>query len=319
MVRYLSAAKTTEATQLLLKGFKKYLPVYGPNPFYLDTLRKLEDPSVAVLMLEFYQNKALEQEVRDAYFGTAVAMLDSPKIKDSAEAKMLIADQFLSLAKTGTAEDLWLSAANVRTLTGADRLRDVFALFTEDRKYREASEDPAKSVLDLCFDLEALRKPELVQPVIKDMLLTGNRIQKAIAILCAKTIRLEALRPELTAMAALINKPDDPSAAELLGEVETGTPPVRSPITHAFLAQNATEGLTMLAAAEADQKAGKLTTEQLSSKRFMIVVEFELIGEAYSKVIVERYDTWLAEQAAPAPTPTPAPTPVPTPTPAPNP
>jgi hypothetical protein len=306
MVRYLSSSKSPEAAALLLKGFKRYLPVYGPNPFYLETLRKLEDPGVAVMFLELYKNTNFDQETRDAYFASAVAMLESPKVKDSEDAKKALADQFIAIAKSGNAEDTWLAAANVRTLTGASRLGDVLALFTEDKKYREVSEDPGKSVLDFCFDLEALQKTAEIQPILGSTLAQGNRIQKAIAILCAKTLRLDALRPGLAQLAALLNKPEDPSVADFLGEAELGNPPRRVPLTLGYLAQNAIEGLNLLASAEAELKAGKLTADQHTSKRFMIVVEFETLGEAYTKVIAERYQAWLEDQqAAPAPAPNP--------------
>ncbi len=301
MVRYLSAAKTPEAGALFIKAMRRYLPAYGPNPFYLDTLRKTEDPAAAVMLLELYLNKGLEQEARDACFATAIMMLESAKIKDDAAAKKLVVDELMKVAKDGDAEDLWLVSANVLGLTGTSRLAEFLANVDPELKYREADEDAAKSTLDLCFDLEAMQKPAEIEPVLRRQLASGNPVQKAIALLCAKTMRLEGLRPELTALAAALDKPEDISAAALLGEVERGDPPKQTPITLGFLAQNALEGLQLLATAEADAKAGKITEDQLKARRFMIVVEFELLGEEYTKAIDERFQTWLAEQAKPAP------------------
>lgn len=311
MVRYLSAANTPEAGALLLKGLKKYLPVYGPNPLYLETLRKLEDPQVVVLFLELYQNKALEQEVRDAYFATAVSMLEMPKIKGAGDAKKGIADQFLAIGAAGNAEDTWLTAANVNSISGLARLEEVFGLFTESKNYREATEDPGKSVLDFCFDLETQKKNDDVQPVLKKMLASGNKIQKAIAILCAKTMKLDALKADLAPMAAQLGKPED-IVVDFLGQGELGDPPKSVPLTLGYLAQNAIEGFGLLASVEADLKANKLTADQHTQKRFMVIVEFETLGAAYTKVIDERYQAWLEDMKAQPPQPAPgAPAPAP--------
>jgi hypothetical protein len=311
MVRYLSAANTPEAGALLLKGLKKYLPVYGPNPLYLETLRKLEDPQVVLLFLELYQNPALEQEVRDAYFATAVSMLEMPKIKDAGDAKKVIADQFLKIGAAGKAEDTWLAAANVNSISGVGRLEDVFGLFTEAKNYREASEDPGKSVLDFCFDLETQKKNDEVQSVLKKILASGNKIQKAIAILCAKTMRLDALKADLAPMAALLGKPED-IVVDFLGQGELGEPAKSVPLTLGYLAQNTIEGLAMLATVEADLKANKLTADQHTQKRFMVIVEFETLGAAYTKVIEERYQAWVEDMKAQPPQPAPgAPAPAP--------
>ncbi len=121
--------------------------------------------------------------------------------------------------------------------------------------------------------------------MVKDV----NRIQKAIAIICAKAAELGALIPELTALSEQVEKETDVDVSDLLGEgVTLGT-----------LARNTLEGLALMAEARTAMAAGKYTKEQFDNRKFLIVVEYEASGDTYKANVESEYNAWLESLKAP--------------------
>jgi len=301
MTRYIVMSGAPEANATLLRALRRMIPVYGLQKYQLFALLKTGEPEACAFLFELYRDPKADEDLREQAFSFGVQMLDLPKVKASSG---LAVDELVKIGQAGGGEDRWLASANIVAMTGQTRLADVLALFKDDKAYGDSGEDPGKSVMDLCLDLAELEQKSQVAPTMRATLTSGNRIQKAIAVLCLKALGSDVAKPELDAHAATVGKPEDVSIADFLG----------SELTLGKLAQNANEGIAMLAQWTADRAAGKLDDKGLERKRFLTIVEFELTGDAYSKGIEERFADWLKEQGAaapgaPQPTPSPAPTP----------
>jgi hypothetical protein len=151
--------------------------------------------------------------------------------------------------------------------------------------------------MDFCLDLYDLNLKANAMAVLRDRLNSGNRIQKAIAVLCLKALGAIEATEELRLLTKNLDKPEDVSLDDFLG----------GKVTMAKLAQNALDGLAALQRIDADKAAGKLNEEQHKTKRLGAVVEYELIGDEFAKAVEERYQEWLKEREAPPKPPDPKP------------
>lgn len=289
MVRYLSASPSPDAKPLLLKAFRRFFPAFlNVNPFYLDSIRKTQDPAGAQLLFQLYQDTKLDQKSRDAAFTVGAMMLDQPTIKGQLEASKPIVDELVKIGSTAIIEDRWLAAANILTITGGAGLGQVLDLFKDDKTYTEPAAN-GNSVLDLCFELYKEAKPATAEPALDKALASGNRIQKSIAILCSKALVLADFKPKLAPIAATLDGKGDVPVADFLGEVETDGK--KSPLTLGYLAQNAIEGIDLLVAS----KLETLDEAKRKARHFVITVEYKELGEKYAKDIEERYQQSLKE------------------------
>jgi len=292
MVRYLSGSPSPDAKPLLLKAFRRFFPAFlNVNPFYLDSIRKTQDPAGAQLLFQLYQDTKLDQKSRDAAFTVGAMMLDQPTIKGQLEASKPIVDELVKIGSTPLIEDRWLAAANILTITGGAGLGQVLDLFKDDKTYTEPAAN-GNSILDLCFELYKEAKPSASQPAIEKALASGNRIQKSIAILCSKTLVMADMKPALAPIAATLSGKGDTSLADFLGEVDSDGK--KSPLTLGFLAQNAIEGIDLLVAS----KLETLDESKRKARHFVIAVEYKELGAQYAKDIEDRYQQSLK---APAP------------------
>lgn len=286
MARYISASPAPEAKSLLLKAFRRFFPTFlNVNPFYLDSIRKTQDPDGAALLFQIYQDTKFEQKARDAAFSVGAMMVDAPAIKG--QSPKALVDELVKIGSTANVEDRWLAAANLLVVTGGAGLDQVLALFKDDKAYTNP-EGNGNAVLDLCFELHKENKPAAVAPLLAKAVADGNRIQKAIAILCTKTLALADAKPALTAIAATRGKADT-AIDDFLGPV-TGPDAKPAPLTLGHLAQNAIEGIDHLVAS----KLESLDEAKRKARHFVIAVEFKELGEVYAKSIEERYNASLA-------------------------
>ncbi|MCC6623527.1 MAG: hypothetical protein IT385_19865 [Deltaproteobacteria bacterium] len=298
MTRYIVLSGAPDANATLIRAMKKLIPQYGLQKYHAYALLKTGEPDAAALLFELYRDPKTDEDLRELTFSLGVQMLELPKVKARSGPAV---EELIKIGMAGGGEDRWLAAANIIAMTGSARLADIIAMFKDDNAYASAMDDPGKSVMDLCLDLADLEQKPQVVPFMKGQLAGGNRIQKTIAILCLKSHQADEAKPELSALAALIGKPEDVSVDDLL----------KGELTHGKLAKNTIEGLDLLARWDADKAAGKLDDAGRKYKRFLTIVEFELVGEDYPKAIEERFKVWLDSQTSPgAPAPgTPAPAP----------
>lgn len=289
MVRYLSSSPSPDAKPLLIKAFRRFFPAFlNLNPFYLDSVRKTQDPGGAQLLFQIYQDTRFDQKARDAAFTVGAMMLDQPTIKGQPAASKPIIDELLKIGSTTLIEDRWLAAANILTITGGAGLGQVLGLFKDDKAYTEPAAN-GNSILDLCFELHKEGNPAASQPALDDALAKGNRVQQSIAILCTKALALADMKPKLATIAATLGTKTDVSVADLLGELAVDGK--KSPLTLGFLAQNAIEGIDLLVASN----LASLDEAKRKARHFVITVEFKELGETYAKHVEERYLQSLKE------------------------
>lgn len=292
MASFLGKAKDPIATDLLLKGMRKLHAAVGAQGYQIEALRATESPAAAAYLLEMYLTDALDDEVRAASFNVAVEMMGLPGMKKDHK---LVAEQLKKLLAGDVVADRWLGALNLVHLSGTDNLDVIIASFKDDGKYKEGQEDPAKSTMDLCLDLYDLGFSKEANAKFQPVLQTGNRIQKAIAIVCLKANRAEGARADLKALAAKAGSADDPSIDDFLG----------LQLTIGKLAQNALDGLDQLDQLDKDKAAGKYDEAQANQRRLMTIFELGLTGDAYKQEVEKTYQGWVeAQKAPPAEAPT---------------
>lgn len=291
MTRYIVLSGAPDANAILLRGLKKLIPVFGLQKYHLYAILKTGEPDAAAYLFQLYRDPKTDDELREQAFSLGVNMLESPKVKARSGPAV---DELVKIGQTGGGEDRWLASANVVAMTGSARLAEIFAFFKDDKTYGDSNEDPGKSTMDFCLDLADLNQKPQVVPFMKGQLAGGNRIQKAIALLCLKAQQADDAKAEIDELAAQVGKPDDVAIGDFLG----------GELTLGKLAQNTSEGIKLLGQWAADKAAGKLDEKGLEYKRFLTIVEFEALGEEYGKAIEERFAAWQKSQqsgAAPAP------------------
>lgn len=291
MTRTLTSAASPAANALLIKAMGRFVPTFrSVTPLHLDALRKTRDPAAAALLFSLYRDHDLDQKTRDACFSVAALMLDQPTVKARSEAIAPIVDELLAIGRAPVREDRWLAAANIIAVGAATRLPETLSLFVDDDAYGADPDRTGNAMLDLCFALHALGAPEATAPPLERAFADGGRVQRALAIVCAKTLGLERLRPHLEALAARVDTREDVQIADLLGDLQL-TDKKKVPLTLGLLARNALQGLDLLAASH----LSSLPEDQRKARHFVIAVELRELGERYARLVEERYRDSLAK------------------------
>ncbi len=289
MLHFLVALRTPEALDLVVKGLRTLESKIGVRTTDVAALRAIGTPAGAAMLFEIYQNPTVDGELRDNAYNFAVEMIDLPEVK---KAPTEVAAQLTRIMGAPDADDRWSGAANLLRLLGPSaKLADILAVFQDDGVYQKGTDEAGKSVMDFCLDLYDLNLKASAMAVLRDRLNSGNRIQKAIAVLCLKTLGAVETTEELRLLTKNLDKPEDVSLDDFLG----------GKVTMAKLAQNAIDGLAAIQRIDADKAAGKLDEEQHRTKRLGAVVEYELVGDEFAKAVEDRYQEWLKERDAPKP------------------
>ena len=289
MVRYLTTPPTPAGNALLIKALGRFIPAFlNVNPLYLDSLRKTREPAAAALLFRLYRDKNLDQKARDACFSVGAMMLDQPTIKGQLEAAAPIIDELVAIGRGSVLEDRWLAAANIVAVAGGARLGDALSLFVDDKAYGDPDRN-GNAVLDLCFALHQADAQHTALPPIESALASDSRIQRAIAIICAKALALEQVRARLSTLASTIDTKADISLADFLGQANLSDKK-KVPLTLGLLAKNALEGLDLLAASNLPS----LPEDKRKARHFIITVELRELGDRYARLVEERYRQSLA-------------------------
>lgn len=289
MTRFLVDAKDPTAHTLLVKGLRQLHTREAPTGFQLEALSRVVHPDAAAYLLELSRSSVLEPDLADASYSFALSLYRNKELPDAATARASAVTAILGQLTNASPADRFYFARNVVELSAGARLADALRSFPDDKRYGEAEEDPAKSIMDFAFDFADLADTAQHAPTLSMMVKDGNRIQKAIAIICAKAAELGALIPELTALSEQVEKETDVDVSDLLGEgVTLGT-----------LARNTLEGLALMAEARTAMAAGKYTKEQFDNRKFLIVVEYEASGDTYKANVESEYNAWLESLKAP--------------------
>jgi len=285
MVRYLGSAEDASATAVMLRGVRTLHARIGAQGYHIDALRSTGRAAALAYLLEMYLNTELDREFRAAAFNVAVQMMELESVKREPR---LVVEQLFKLLAMPSPEDRWLGLSNLIHLTGTEHLERALEAFDEEIDYRQAQEDPAKSIMDVCLDLHDLGHAERANAIFSRLLHTGNRIVKALAIVCLKANLALDARADLQLLAARAGGNDDASVDDLLGEG----------LTLGRLAQNALEGLAMLEALQGEVAQGEYEGDAAKTRRLLIIFPLELTGDEYRAAVEQRFAAWKAEQEA---------------------
>jgi hypothetical protein len=282
MLTYLTDAKDPEATKLLLEAMKRLHANIGVRIHHLEALARTESPAAATYLLDIYLDDAKESDIRNSAFNAAIGMLEAPALaKESGP----IVERLLKLMEAKQPGDRWLGALNIIRLDGVGQLEETLKLLKDDVDYSTTDIPARKSVMDLCLDVYDGGHGERAVPIFMKHATDSNPVVAAVSIVCLKANQAQRAKPVLEAIAGSADEAVTRPLTRFLGEN----------LTLAGLARNAAEGLTMMDAADADAKAGKLDAVRARNKKLIITFALDETGEAYSAIVAERYEAFDKE------------------------
>jgi hypothetical protein len=289
MSDFILAQKDVSQHLQLLEAFKKLHAMPLPDGkrvaieyMHITKIAEIKHPLAAAYLLDIASDKDLQKDTRSWAFNKVDELLELKEVKADPKELIPMLRKFL-ISKNP--DDRWDAALNLLKLEGYGIARQVIDAFADDGTYSTASEDPMKSVIDFCKDgLLPLKDRGDVMGDIKKMLLSKNRIQKAIAVVCYKVAAdknaIPLLKPLLSQKKVKLD--------DFLGEEK---------MTLASLTQNAIEGIAFLDAVEQEIKSGKLSKEDGELKKFAFTVELVKTGEEYKNEAQKRFESDLKEKS----------------------
>ncbi|MGM0578339.1 MAG: hypothetical protein ACQEXJ_21625 [Myxococcota bacterium] len=284
MLNYLSEAQASEATEGLLKGLRRLHESIGIRLHHLEALARTERLSAAAYLLEIYGDEEYDADIRTSAFNSAVGMLDKSGIKEG-DTKPVV-QRLLKLMERKSPEDRWLGAVHIVRLTGAKHLDEVLGKFEDDGIYPRAEEPTSKTLLDFCLDIHDLEHSEEAVPVFMKHATGDDPVPAAISVVCLKANRAQQATKVLRELA---EPADEPITLErFLG----------ADYTLSALARNALEGLEMMREAAAAEEAGDLDEVEARNKRLIITFELKATGDAYEKVVADRFEKFRKQYEA---------------------
>ena len=284
-LQMLTDAKNPEAAKLMLRGLKKHHAEYGVRIHHLAALAETGSAEAATYLLDIYLDGENQADVRATAFNAAVGMLDKPSLK--ADSKEIVV-RLLKLMETGSIDDRWTGALNIIHIDGVHRLEDILSKFKDDDQYLEADVDPRKSMVDLCLDIRDKGHGAAAAPIFRKHIKDSNLVVAVIAITCLKAANHQASAGDIGSLAKPADAPDAVSLAAVFGEGWT----------LGEFAQNAVDGLAMMAAADAALKSKALDGIEHKNKLLLIIFEMKEVGAAYTAQIDERFAEFQANYKA---------------------
>ncbi len=285
MAEYLAKGGDAQALELLLRGLELTHERIGVQLHHVELVRNMKTPAAAAYLMRLYRNDQLDGEIRAAAFNAAIEMGEDPAVKAKPAA---LSAELLDVMKGSNPQDRWLAAVSLVQIEGPAKLDEVLTAFADDKIYDQAEEDPAKSALDLCLDLRKHGHAKAAAPTFAKRVADPNRIVRAISIICLKATAGAEAKPQLDELAKLVGKPEDVSVNDFLGEE----------LTLGRLAANASQGLDLVAKAQAEHAAGQLDAIELDAKVQQIVVLLEESGDEYAANVEKYFGEWRAEYKA---------------------
>ena len=294
MIGVLTETPNDKATALLLKGMKRRHANGEVAIHHLDAIAKTESGAAAGYLLAIYLDEGkYDLDIRMPAFNRAMQLMDKAGVKkDPAD----VVDKLFQLMAGKDDQDRWFGATNIVQISGVSRLDDILKAFKDDKVYKPYGDTHTeKWIVDFCLDVFDGGHAKVATPVFSKYLAytppnksgageSGNRIAAAISTVCLKALQATSAKGALGGLAKL----STPVAlADFLG----------GEYTLQSLATNASEGLDMMAAADAAAAAGKLSKEDLPEKKKLISFLLESVGKPYAAAVEERFAAYLAAKA----------------------
>ena len=291
LTTYLSKEKDREAQEILaesLIALHKTNPTYEWPSLQLRFIEAGGSGQAFVPMFELYQNEEADDETRDDALNAALACAERA-LKDPRTKKATLT-LLESILKGPSVDDRWIAMNVLVEQLGDDAVEKCIGSLTESVDYTLAQQDtPEKSMVDFCGDTLKKHAKKSNAKVLK-LLKTGNNVQKAFAIVCAKVWKHEASRSQLRKLAGARRSP---SLKSVFPEVKN----------LAALAQNALDGLTINKEIEKAQKSGKMSEREAKRRKFLVTVLISKTGDDLRKEIdetlAEEMKSWTDESVQP--------------------
>lgn len=272
LFRYLVAIGTDEARRLALGAVVKLHQVPDSQVTYahLERIQEIGTADAALYLLDLYDSQE-DREIASDAFNRALGMIELPAVRND---KGKVVQRMFAYLKGKSADDRWFAARTIVALEGASKLGELLDAFADDGVYDSGAFDPQKSIIDLCETGVVPLKAEAVAPLTA-RLQGDNRIARSIAIVCLKALGATEARPALEALAG-----DATSLEDFLGDK----------LTIGTLAQNAADGIAMLAELRQKEADGTLPKDEASEQRWHTFVILAKTGQAYKDAVAARLE-----------------------------
>ena len=309
---YLVEANTVENQRIVVRAMRKLLKddkVRLPWEF-IRIAPKLTIPETFDFLVDVYLNPRFDDDQRSSALAVAQLLLlgenkdgvkldEKVSITDTAEKRKRVLASLKRLMGSTTATDRWDAADAMLVVGGTEELDMVMDGFAADLdSYVYVTQDyeiemPDILIGDLC-NKHLRPKASKTRPVLEKWAGKGNRIQRAISILCLKMLAepasLDALKPLLTLTTNEHQLENFFFTRDVRKErrplAEAGTIPV---VTVGHLAQNAIDGIELLAQYEKAKQDGKMDEKEAAARAQAVIAIIAFTGDTYKREIERAY------------------------------
>ncbi len=254
---------------------------------HVEAIGKIRSADAVEYLLDLAQDDRQEPDMRSLAFNQAAEALDRPEGLRGAREPILA--RLRKMVARNDPDDRWAAARYLVSLQGRAALDEVLAALKDDGVYPRALEDPRKTLVDFCKGVILRERPphtgepeedERTRPVedalhtVKRLLASNNRVHQALGVVCVKAT-------------------EDAAHADMLKPLQKSRvslePVIGEKVTLGTLAQNAVDGLALMAEVQAAEASGVLSAEDAKRKRFFALVNLLDTGDALRKAVEERF------------------------------
>jgi len=272
--QYLLSLEDPEVEQKLLQALKTLhaTPDIAIPFYHVEIIGRIRSTEAVEYLLDLAQDDRQEADLRTLAFNQAAEILDHPdRLRGVRDA---ILSRLRRMLSRKDPDDRWAAARYILTLEGGAAFEEVLAALADDGIYPRAVEDPRKTLVDFCTGVVLKMHPEDARErLFRRLLGSKNRVHQALGVVCIKAT-------------------EEPRFAELLKPVLRATvslePVFGEKTTLAQLAQNAADGLALIAEYRAAEASGALKPDLAKRKVFFALVNLADTGDALRKAVEDR-------------------------------
>ncbi len=273
--QYLLSLKDRQVEAKLLSAFKALhsIPDIAIPYGHIEAIGKIRSLDAVEYLLDLAQDDRQDPDIRATAFNQAAEAMDHPENLTGSRDSILA--RLRRMLARNDPDDRWAAARYLVRLQGPFALHEALAALKDDGIYPRAIEDPRKTLVDFCKGVILGDRPvDEAFSAIRGLLTSRNRVHQALGVVCVKAAadpsRADLLKPLLRSRVSL---------EPVLGEK----------VTLGTLAQNAVDGLALMAEVQAAQASGALSADEAKRKAFFVLVNLLDTGDALRKAVEERF------------------------------
>ncbi len=297
-------AKSPEHQRMVVTALQRLFRIDKLSPPWdlLDAARGFGLPETVDFLIETYLNERFEGSLRSSALAAAQDLVTGvgpegekiPSIFDTPEKKKTLMAALGRLMASRIATDRWDAATLMLIVAGTDAIEPIFAGFKGDlRLYTRELPDgqiwlPDFAIVDLC---SKRLKPQaaIAQPLVAQWLMKGDRVQKAMSVLCLKVLgvaeasdKLKILTSDATSVEDIFFPGGNKSRREAIASG------LLTELTVGALAQNAIETLAFAVELNKEVDAKTLSEADAALKGEAALAIFAYTGDPL-KFAIDRY------------------------------